>query len=51
MKPGPDWYICDEPTVLSRLKTVWDIGTILTAFGFALAAYGVESLLEWTDEL
>lgn len=51
MKPGPDWYVCDEQTILSRLKTVWDIGTILTAFSFALVAYGFESILKWMDEI
>lgn len=50
MKPEPNWYITDKPTILSRLKMAWDIGTILTAFSFALVAYGVESLLKWMEE-
>jgi len=50
MKPGPTWYVSDNPTIFSRLKTAWDIGTILTAIGFALVAYAVETLLKLGDE-
>lgn len=50
MKPEPEWYISDKPTLNSRLKLAWDIGTFITAIGFSLVAFGFEELLKWMEE-